>query len=123
MLGRSVLLSSHPVTVIGVAPPGFRGTLAGFSPSYIVPVVTAGQEVLNARGNRAIDDVIGHLKPGITPTEAAGDLNSIGTWLQNTYPGDESQVKFRLGRVGIGLQMQCVRDLKRTDASAAQRLH
>jgi predicted permease len=102
VLGRSVLLSRHPVTVIGVAPPGFRGTLAGFAPGYIVPILTAGPEVLNARGNRTIDDVIGHLKPGITPTEAAGDLNSIGAWLQNTYPGDESQAKFRLGRVGIG---------------------
>ena len=45
---------------------------------------------------------MGHLKPGITPTEATADLNSIGSWLQKTYPQTESQAKFRLSRPGIG---------------------
>jgi predicted permease len=102
VVGRSARLSGHSAIVIGVAPPGFRGTLVGFSPGFFAPVMVAGQDVLNARENRAVDDVIGRLKKGMTPTEAAADLNSIGTWLQKTYPQVESQAKFRLGRVGIG---------------------
>ena len=102
VLGRSVRLNKRPVTVIGVAPPGFRGTLIGFSPSYFIPIVMAGQDLLNARGNRAVDKLMGHLKPGITPSEATADLNSIGSWLQKTYPQSESEAKFHLSRPGFG---------------------
>ena len=101
VVGRSVRLNRRPVTVIGVAPPGFRGTLVAFSPSFVMPVVMEGPDLLNARGNRAIDSVIGHLKTGITPVEAAGDLNAIGSWLQKAYPHNESRANFRLGRPGI----------------------
>ena len=101
VVGRSVRLSKRPVTIIGVAPPGFRGTLVGFSPSFIIPIVMSGQDLLNARGNRAVDKLTGHLKPGLAPTDATADLNSIGSWLQKTYPQNESQAKFRLSRPGF----------------------
>ena len=102
VVGRSVRLNKRPVTVIGVAPPGFRGTLAGFSASFIMPIVMSGPDVLNARANRGIDKLIGHLKAGIPLTEATADLNSIGFWLQETYPQDESHAKFLLSRPGFG---------------------
>ncbi len=86
VVGRSVRLDKRPVTVIGVAPPGFRGTVVGFSPSYFIPIVTAAQDLLNARGNRAVDKLMGHLKPGVTTSDATADLNSIGSWLQKTIP-------------------------------------
>jgi len=43
VVGRSVRLSKRPVTVIGVAPPGFRGTFVGFSPGFVTPIVMAGR--------------------------------------------------------------------------------
>ncbi len=101
VVGRAVQFDKHPFTVIGVAPPGFRGTFVAFSPGFFVPIVMQGRDLLNARGNRWIDDVIGHLKAGITPAEATADLNSIGSYLQKTYPKDESQASFRLGHPGI----------------------
>jgi len=101
-VGRSVRLDKRPVTVIGVAPPGFRGTVVGFSPSYFVPIVMAGQDLLNTRGNHAVDKLMGHLKPGVTPSDATADLNSIGSWLQKTYPQNGSEAKFRLSRPGFG---------------------
>jgi hypothetical protein len=90
VLGRSVRLNKRPVNAIGIAPPGFRGTLVGFSPSFFVPIMMAGQDVLNARGNLAADKLIGRLKAGITLTQATDDLNSIGSWLEKTYPQSES---------------------------------
>jgi predicted permease len=102
VVGRSVRLNKRPVTVIGVAPPGFRGTVVGFSPSFFIPIVMAGQDLLNARGNRAVDKLVGHLKSGITPNEATADLNSVGSWLQKTYPQNESQANFHLSRPGFG---------------------
>ena len=80
VLGHSVRLNKSRVTVIGIAPPGFRGTLVGFSPSFFIPIVMAGQD-LNARGNRAVDKLMWHLRPGITPAQATDDLND---WLLAT---------------------------------------
>ena len=102
VVGRSVRLNKRAVTVIGVAPPGFIGTFVGFNASFIAPIAMAGQDVLNARENRAIDIILGRLKPGITPSDAAADLNSIGSWLEKTYPRTESQAKFSVSRPGIG---------------------
>lgn len=102
VVGRSVRLNKRPFTVIGVAPRGFRGTLVGFSPSFIMPIVTSGPDVLNARANRGIDKLTGHLKAGVTPSQATADLNSIGFWLQQTYPHHEGAAKFRLSRPGFG---------------------
>src|SRR6185437_1091701 len=76
VVGRSVQLNKHPFTVIGVAPPGFIGLYVGFSADFFVPIVSQDQEetdghrYLNARANHGIDNVLGHLKPGITPAQA-----------------------------------------------------
>ena len=102
VVGRTVRLDKHPFTIIGVAPPEFHGILVGFSPDFFAPIVMEGQDLLNARGNRSIDNVIGHLKPGVTPAQATADLNSITSELQKTYPKDESQVTFKLGHPGLG---------------------
>jgi predicted permease len=102
VVGRLVRLNKRPVTVIGVAPPEFRGTVVGFSPSFIIPIMIAGQDLVNDRGDRAVDKLIGHLKAGITASQAIADLNSIGSWLQKTYPQNESQAKFHLSRPGFG---------------------
>jgi predicted permease len=102
VVGRSVRLSKRPVTVIGVAPPGFQGTLAGFSPSFITPIMIAGADFVNTRGDRPIDKMMGHLKAGITPAQATADLNSIGSWMQKTYPRTDSQAQFLLSRPGLG---------------------
>ena len=39
VLGRIVQIDKHPFTVIGVAPPEFRGTLFFVSPDFFVPIV------------------------------------------------------------------------------------
>ena len=35
--------------------------------------------------------MLGHLKPGVTPAQAIADLNSIGSYLEKTYPKDDAQ--------------------------------
>jgi hypothetical protein len=37
---------------------------------------------------------MGHLKAGVTPAQAIADLNSIGSYLEKTYPKEDSQVRF-----------------------------
>jgi predicted permease len=105
VVGRVVRLNKHPFTIIGVAPPQFRGTLLLFSPDFFMPAVNQeqldGANNLNARGVRWVLEVVGHLKPGVTPAQAAGDLNSIGSYLANTYPKEDGVKSFTLARPAL----------------------
>jgi predicted permease len=91
VLGRTVQLGRQPMTIIGVAPKGFGGTLIFGSPQFFMPVVNQeqidGQDLLHARANTGgIFEMLGHLKPGVTRAQAAADLNGINAYLEKTYP-------------------------------------
>jgi predicted permease len=105
VVGRVLHLNRHPFTVIGVTPPGFRGTVLIFSPDFFVPIVNQEQDdaanLLNARGNRWIGEVLGHLKAGVTPAQALADLNAIGSALEKSYPKEDAQMSFSLERSGL----------------------
>jgi predicted permease len=104
VVGRTVQLNKSPFTIVGVAPPGFRGTLLFFSPDFFVPIVeqeqVEGWSVLNARGDRHVTP-LGHLKTGVTPVQAIADLNSIGSDLEKNYPKDDGQMSFALARPSL----------------------
>jgi predicted permease len=105
VVGRVVLVNKHPFTILGVAPPEFRGTLLFFSPDLWVPMVdqeqVQGLRVLNDRGQRDIYMVLGHVKAGITPAQAIADLNSVGSYLEKTYPKDDAYMTYSLARPSL----------------------
>ncbi|MBI4472243.1 MAG: ABC transporter permease [Acidobacteria bacterium] len=105
VVGRTILLNKYPFTIVGVTPPEFRGTLLFFNPDFFVPIVNheqiAGQNLLNNRINRWVFMTLGHLKPSVTPEHAAADLNSIGSYLEKTYPNEVGPTTFKLVRPGL----------------------
>ena len=105
VVGRTVQLNKHPYTVLGVAPPDFHGTLLFFNPDLYVPMVNGeqieGMNELNARRDRWVFMVMGHLKPGVTPPQAVADLNSVGSYLEKTYPKDDGSMSFLLARPSL----------------------
>jgi predicted permease len=105
VVGRTVQLNKHPFTIVGVAPPEFHGTLLFFNPDFFVPIVNLeqvdGENLLNARGKRWVFMTMGHLKAGVTPPQAVADLNSIGSYLEKTYPKDDDQRSFALARPSL----------------------
>jgi predicted permease len=105
VVGRTVQLNKHPFTILGVTPPGFRGTVLFFWPDFFVPIVNQeqveGWNGLNDRANRWVGSIVGHLKAGVTPEQAIADLNSIGSYLEKTYPKEDSQMRFIVGREGL----------------------
>jgi predicted permease len=105
VVGRIVQVNRHPFTILGVSPPEFRGTIVFVSPNFFVPMVNHeqvdGEDDLNARGSRWVFMVVGHLKPGVTLAEAIADLNSIGAYLEKTYPKDERRTGFLLARPSL----------------------
>ncbi len=105
VVGGTVQLNKHPFTILGVAPPEFHGTLLFFFPDFFVPLVNQeqveGANNLNQRGMRWIFMVMGHLKAGVTPLQAIADLNSIGSYLEKTYPKDDERMAFALARPSL----------------------
>ena len=105
VVGRTVQLNKHPFTIVGVAPPEFHGTLLFLFPDFFVPIVNQeqieGSNFLNARGTRWVFMTMGHLKAGVTPGQVIADLNSIGSYLQKTYPKDHGQMTFVLARPSL----------------------
>jgi predicted permease len=99
-----VQINKHPFTIIGVAPPAFRGTELFFAPALWIPMVdqpeVEGSDDLQYRGNHSMF-VVGRLKPGVTAAQATADLNAIGASLAKAYPGDDDGVKFSLARPGL----------------------
>jgi predicted permease len=104
VVGRRVDINKHPMTILGVAPEGFRGTELFFAPALWIPIVEQptidGSDNLKYRGNHS-PWVLGRLKPGVTPAEATADLNAIGGWLAKTYPADDDGINFSLARPGL----------------------
>ncbi len=104
VVGRTVQINKHQLTIIGVAPPAFRGTELFFAPAFWIPMVEQssieGYDALKYRGNHS-EFVVGRLKPGVTPGQAAADLNTLGAWLAKTYPTDDDGVKFTLAHPGL----------------------
>ena len=99
VVGRVVRLNKHPFTILGVAPPGFQGTVLFYASDIFVPIVNreqlSGDEILNARGNHWIFELMGHLKPGVTPAQATADLNSVDSYLKKSYPKEEGKSLIR----------------------------
>jgi predicted permease len=104
VVGRVVRLNTIPYTIIGVAPQDFRGTELFFAPGIFGALVDQdqmfGYESLKYRGSHSIW-VIGHLKGGVTPAQATGDLNTIANSLAKAYPQDDDGLKFFLARPGL----------------------
>jgi predicted permease len=98
-LGGTILVQGKPCTIVGVAPRDFTD-LEGAGPlDVIIPVtVLVSPDLL--RSNPASGwDVIGRLKPGITPTSAKPEMESI--WRQ-LRPSPDSQIKVESAARGTG---------------------
>jgi predicted permease len=84
-------INGRLVTVIGIAPPEFRGTFPGVSFDLWVPLTLRPELVpsdtasLDARDNRWID-VIARLRPAVTMAQAAEEFDAIAQRLAAAYP-------------------------------------
>jgi predicted permease len=104
VVGRVVQLNRYAYTILGVAPPQFRGTELFYSPQLWVPKVNVqqieGSDSLASRGQRGMW-IVGHLRKGVTPAQAVADLDNVGAWLSKTYPKEDDDMKFSLAKPGF----------------------
>ncbi|MCP9495779.1 MAG: ABC transporter permease [Pyrinomonadaceae bacterium MAG19_C2-C3] len=104
IIGRSVVLSNQPMTVIGVTPANFTGTIIGISPDVFVPVNMHAEmpnsPELNNRGARSWL-TLGRLKPGVSIEGAQAELNTVAVNLRAAYPEQWSNVRGEARRVTV----------------------
>lgn len=105
VVGRVVQVNKHPFAIVGVAPPGFRGTIAFISPDLFVPLVNMeqveGTNRLNDRSKKAVFMVLGRLRAGVSQAQVSADLNAIGADLEKNYPKYDANMTFSLARPGL----------------------
>jgi predicted permease len=82
VVGQSVLLNGHPMTVVGVAPPGFHGVEVGNSMDVFVPLMMQPQ--VKPTWHRGIGDwrvrwldVLARLKDGVSLEQARVEVNVL----------------------------------------------
>jgi predicted permease len=104
VVGTMVDVNKHPLTIIGVAQPGFHGTEVLFWPDFWMPVVNEQQvegfDYLTRRGNHNLW-VLGLLKPGVTEQQATENLNTIAGQLAKQYPATDEGMRARLVKPGL----------------------
>lgn len=81
VIGKSVMVNGRSLSVVGVAPAGFRGTTLGAEPDLFVPMSVRWP--MSALTNTFEDRrtywvyVFGRLKPGMSMEQAGTQLNSV----------------------------------------------
>jgi predicted permease len=100
IVGRTVRLNRHPVTIVGVAAEGFQGTTVVavdlWVPMSMVTFVT-GSTPGGLEARRAGWVVMGaRLKPGASVQQAAEDVAGIDRVLRQEYPDQQHPQPFRL---------------------------
>src|SRR5262249_13984785 len=78
VLGKTVTVNGHNMTIIGVTQPGFDGVELGFNPSFYIPMmmqkeVFGNPDMLTDRRTRWVN-AFGRLKPGVSIEKAQASL-------------------------------------------------
>ena len=81
IVGQSVTINNHPMTVVGVSPQGFHGVVTGDSFDIAVPmmmkqVMTPTWNDLDNRRSRWVN-VMARLKDGVTREQALAQMNVV----------------------------------------------
>ncbi|HLG97493.1 MAG TPA: ABC transporter permease [Bryobacteraceae bacterium] len=97
ILGKTVTLNLTPYTVIGVAPPNFKGTITFGNPNLVWIPISMHAQVFPAQVEALFDSrrfrivsVFGRLKPGVQPEQALAPLKTIASRLEQEYPRDNN---------------------------------
>jgi predicted permease len=123
-IGRTLVMSGKPYTVVGVMPDGFADPIAGPVDAWVPLDLSPGREEHSA-GNHYLS-VIARLRPGTSLPRAPADLDALGRTLAARYPnarrtiarlyplkedivgGSSRALELMLGAVVVVLELICV---------------
>jgi predicted permease len=89
VLGRTLEVNRRPYTVVGVAPPGFRGAKTGLRSDLFIPVTMKrqvwGGSGLDDRGNAYLN-VLARLRPGVEARQAERETDGLMQQIAAQFP-------------------------------------
>ena len=89
IVGKTIEIARHPVTVIGVAPEGFIGAAPGLrDDAWLTLNPLGGSEYGLTHRNVYQYIVLGRLRPGMSREQATQDLETIMRRIVAAYPND-----------------------------------
>ncbi len=91
VLGKTIRLNRHELTIVGVAPPEFHGSTVGVLYDVWMPITMAtamgtGNGTLNYRATRDLTSTIARLKPGVTIEQLRAEVSALAKRLAAEYP-------------------------------------
>jgi predicted permease len=104
IVGKTVTISGHAFTVIGVVTPAFHSVDQILGTEFWVPLGTVGQLVANppVQGSRDTHwlAVVGRLKPGVTRVQAAAELQTLARRFALNNPKTDKGNRFVFEQAG-----------------------
>ena len=96
VVGRTIRINGRELTVIGVTPPEFQGTIPGLQfdawlPATLAPIVETGSTEIANRGVRGYQ-VIGRLNTSASHRQAQEELSTVMRQLASAYPATNARV-------------------------------
>ncbi len=91
VVGSKIRLNRNQLTIVGVAPPKFQGTVVGvvydlWMPITMAPAMGTGNGTLRYRGCRDLTSTFVRLKPGVTIQQARAEVSALSLRLAAAYP-------------------------------------
>ena len=94
-IGQTITLNGTPYTVVGVAPPGFKGIVSLGRPDLLWIPITMRDYVLTGQlkdleSNRRFRwlSIVGRLKPQVDVAQARAAMKTVAAGLEKEYPRD-----------------------------------
>jgi predicted permease len=91
IIGQTIHLNAHPLTIVGVTPPVFQGSTSGLRFDLWVPLPLAqhlaesGKELLESRGNTWLN-VLGRLNSGRSREQAQSEATLLYQQIAEQFP-------------------------------------
>jgi predicted permease len=95
-VGTVVRVNDRPLTIVGIVPDPFPGTVMGLTfdlwmPATAAPLIFEGTRELDARDQRDYQ-LLGRVRPGVSQAEAGRQLDEAMRTLAADYPGTNASV-------------------------------
>jgi predicted permease len=96
-LGATLRVNDRPLTIVGVTPAGFQGTVVAiqfdlWAPATLAPALLSGSRELEDRGQRGYS-LMGRLRPDSTPVAARAELDAAMRQLARAYPATNATMQ------------------------------
>jgi len=116
VIGQNITLNATSYTVIGIAPPDFKG-IVSLGPPDVLWIPLSMRDYILSGQIRALENnrrfrwlsIAGRLKPGVTVQQAEAAMKTIAAGLEKEYPRDNkgrTVVLFPLNESALGINQR-----------------